>query len=139
MQGGDAVSVAGWQGGSSCRAHTVKELLLCCRPFCTLRCALLIAGPASALFVRRRERGIGRFLAASVRLCILPRVRVATSEQKRPAWEQRRKESVMSTWPSSRSKPSAMMVRFLGLVCAWGACVIIVAFVCSFVSFFFSS
>jgi hypothetical protein len=43
----------------------------------------------------------------------------------------------MSTWPSSRSKPSAMMVRFLGLVCAWGACVIIVAFVCSFVSFFF--
>jgi len=82
LQGGDAVSVAGWQGGSSCRAHTVKELLLCCRPFCTLRCALLIAGPASALFVRRRERGIGRFLAASVRLCILPRVRVATSEQK---------------------------------------------------------
>lgn len=125
LQGGRAVGVAG---------RTVKELLLCCRPFCTLHCALFVARPASTLFVHRRGRGIDRFLAASVRLCILPRVLVATSEQKRPAWEQRRKESVMSTWPSSRSKPSAMMVRFLGLVCA---CVIIVAFVCSFASFFF--
>jgi hypothetical protein len=89
-----------------------EELLLCCRPFCTLRCALFVARPALALFVHRRGRGIDRFLVASVRLCILPRVRVATSEQKRAAWEQRRKESVMSTWPSSRSKPSAMMVFF---------------------------
>lgn len=110
LQGGRAVGAAG---------RTLKKLLLCCRPFCTLCCALFVARPASALFVHRRGRGIDRFLAASVRLCILPRVRVATSEQERPAWEQRRKESVMSTWPSSRSKPSAMMVRFLGLVRAW--------------------